>query len=181
MSLVRPAAIAAASLIGLIGLVGLVGGFRPALPDGPVRASGERVELQRWTVAVQRVEHVDTTLSGTEMDPSVRVWLTITNTSDRTQTPLPERLVSVRVDGIELPAGRPGWGQLRDSSNFDPDVTVELAYDFAWTAGVRPAPEVAVVVRDERMAKNFVIADNWAVSRPAATIRLDCPDVRQRP
>ena len=111
----------------------------------------------------------------------MRVWLSITNTSDRTQILLPERVVSVRVDGVELSVGRPGWGQLRGSSTFDPDVPVELAYDFAWTAGVRPAPEVAVVVRDERMAKNFVIADNWVVARPAATVRLPCPDARQRP
>ena len=114
------------------------------------------------------------------MDPSVRVWLAITNTSDRTQILLPERLVSVRVGGVELPVGRAGWGQLRGSSSFDPDVPVELAYEFAWTAGGRAAPGVAVVVRNEVEARNFVVSDNWLVTRPAATVRLACPDARQR-
>lgn len=169
-TLMRPAAIAAAGLVGMIGLVWLLGGFRPALPEGPARAAGERIDLQRWTIAVQRAEHVDTTFSDTETDPSVRVWLSMTNISDRTQILLPERLVSVRVDGVELSVGRPRWGQLRGSSTLDPNAPVELAYDFAWTAGVRAAPEIAVVVRD-----------NWVVARPAATIRLPCPDAPQRP
>jgi hypothetical protein len=65
-------------LAGLLGLIWLLGGFRPALPVGPAYAVGEPVELQRWTIAVHRAGHVDTSLSDLEIDPSVRVWLTIT-------------------------------------------------------------------------------------------------------
>lgn len=180
MTLVRPAAIAAAGLAGLLGLIWFLGGFRPALPDGPARAVGEPVESRRWTIAVQRAAYVDTDLSGVDSDPAVRVWLSIVNTTDETQPLLDERIVSARIGGVELPPGRAGWGQLRGSSSFDPDVRVDLAYDFPLPAGTPIQPEIAVVIRDEAMAKNFVIADNWRVTQPAATVRLPCPDERTR-
>jgi hypothetical protein len=176
--LVRVAAVAIAGLVLVIGLVAALGGFRPALAGGRTVAAGETVRLQRWTLAIERAAFVDTSPSGLEVDPTVRVWLRITNTTDRTLSGLPERLVAVSADGVEYAAGREAWGQPR-SAVFDPEVTAALAYDFAAPGGSIPAT-VAVVLRDETERKNFVISDNWRATTPAATVRLPCPDERQR-
>jgi hypothetical protein len=176
--LVRVAAVAVAGLLLVVGLIAALGGFRPALAGGRTAAAGETVRLQRWTLVVERAAYVDTSPSGLETDPAVRVWLRVTNTTDRTLAGLPERLVSVTADGVEYAAGQEAWGQPR-SATFDPEVSVLLAYDFAGPGGSGPAV-VAVVLRDETERKNFIIADNWRATTPAATVRLACPDERQR-
>lgn len=176
--LVRVAAVVVAGLALVIGLIAALGGLRPALAGGRTVAVGENVSLQRWSLAVERVAYVDTGLSGLEIDPAVRVWLRITNTTDRTQAGLPERLVTVVADGVEYAAGQPAWGQPR-SATFDPEVTVVLGYDFPAPGGSVPAV-VDVVLRDETERKNFVLSDNWRATTPAATVRLPCPDQRQR-
>ena len=83
-----------------------------------------------------------------------------------------------RSTGSSSPPGREAWGQTR-SGTFDPEIEAELSYDFAGPGGLAPAA-VEVVLRDESMRKNFVIADNWQVTTPAATVRLSCPDERLR-
>lgn len=141
---------------------------------------GEAIKLARWTIVVERAEYGDTGLAGVEIDPVIRVWLRITNTTDRTLVGPQERVLAVRVGGRELAPGEPAWGQLRSASQFDPDVEARFAYDFLWTPTATPSPEVLVVLRDERMGKNFVITDSWVVTAPAATVRLPCLDSRQR-
>ena len=179
-TLMRPAAIAAAGLVGLIGLIWLLGGFRPALPDGPAHAPDEPIDLQRWTIAVQRAEHVGHNLLR-HGDGAVRAGLAEHHQHQRSHPDPASGAARLGAGGRRRAAvGRAGWGQLRGSSSFDPDVPVELAYEFAWTAGGRAAPGVAVVVRNEVEARNFVVSDNWLVTRPAATVRLACPDARQR-
>lgn len=177
--LLRVAAVATVGLALVLGLVSALGGFRPALAGGRTVAAGETIRLQRWTIVVERAAYVDTSPSGMEIDPSVRVWLRITNTTDKTIAGLRERLVAVQVDGVEYAVGRAAWGQGR-SDSFDPEVTVGYAYDFTGPAVPVPPAEVDVLVRDETMRKNFILADNWRPTTPAATVRLPCPDDRQR-
>jgi hypothetical protein len=179
--LVRATAVTATGLALVIGLIWAVGGFRPALAGGRAAAVGEPIELARWTVVVERAEYVDTSLVGVvEKDPAIRVWLRITNTTDKTLLEPQDRVLAVQVDGTEYAPGEVGWGQLRSALHFDPDVEARFAYDFPWTPPAPPAPEVVVVVRGETMRKNFVVADNWVVTAPAAAVRLPCPDLRQR-
>jgi hypothetical protein len=176
--LVRALAVLVAALALVVGLIAALGGFRPAVAGGRPVGVGETIPLQRWTILVERAAYVDTSLSGLEIDPAVRVWLRITNTTDRTLAGLPERLVAVQVDGIEYAAGQEAWGQPR-SASFDPEVAAVLAYDFGAPAGSAP-DVVGVVLRDETERKNFIISDNWRATTPAATVRLVCPDERQR-
>ena len=177
--LVRAIAVAVASLAVVVGLVAALGGFRPAVTGGRAVAVGESVRLQRWTIVVERAAYVDTSVSGSEVDPAVRVWLRVTNTTDRTISGLPERLVAVQADGIEYAAGRAAWGQVR-SDTFDPAVEARLAYDFTAPAAATPPTEIDVVVRDETERRNFILSDVWRSTTPAATVRLPCPDERQR-
>jgi hypothetical protein len=163
----------------VIGVIWAVGGFRPALAGGRAVAVGEAIVLSRWTVVVERTEYVDTSLAGVEIDPAVRVWMRITNTTERSLYGPADRVMAVQVDGTELPPGEVAWGQPR-SLVFDPDVEARFAYDFDWAPVPTPAAEVRFVVRDETKLKNFVVADNWVVTAPAATVRVPCPDQRQR-
>jgi hypothetical protein len=178
--MVRAAAVVAAGLALVVGLIWAAGGFRPAVAGGRATAAGEPIELARWTVVVERAEYIDTTLAGVETDPEIRVWLRITNTTDKTLLRPQDRLLAVQVDGTEYAPGEVAWGQGLSALHFDPDVEARFAYEFPWTPTATPAPEVAVVVRDERMRKNFVVADNWVLTGPAAVVRLPCPDLRQR-
>lgn len=178
--LVRVTVVAAGGLALVIGLIWAVGGFRPALAGGRAAAVGEAIELARWTVVVEQAAYADTSLAGVETDPAVRVWLRITNTTDKTLFGPADRLLAVQVDGTELAPGQLAWGQPRSGAAFDPDVEARFAYDFGWAAVPTPVAEVVVVVRDEIKRKNFVVADNWVVTATAAAVRLPCPDERQR-
>lgn len=176
--LVRVVAVVIGGLVLVVGLIAALGGFRTAVAGGRDVAATETVRLQRWTLMVERAAYVDTSPSGLDIEPAVRVWLQITNTTDRTQVGLPDRLVVVAVDGVEYAAGREAWGQPR-SGTFDPDVVARLAYDFDAPDGTAPAV-VDVVLRDETERKNFIVSDNWRATTPTATVRLDCPDERLR-
>ena len=179
--LVRATVVAVGGLALIIGLIWALGGFRPALAGGRPAAVGEQIELARWTVVVERAEYVDTSLAGLETDPEIRVWLRITNTTKKTLLRPQDRVLTVQVDGTEYATPDDvAWGQSRSPHQLDPDVESRIVYDFPWTPTATPAPEVVVVVRDERLRKNFVVADNWVVTAPAAAVRLPCPDLRQR-
>lgn len=176
--LVRATAVAVGGLVVVIGLVAALGGFRPALASGRSVAPRQAIDLQRWTISVEGAAYVDASLAGLDIDPAVRVWLRITNTTDETIVGLPVRLISVQVDGVELAEGRAPWGQPR-SETFDPAVELQYAYDFPRPGPAGPA-EIDVLVRDESLRSNFVIGDDWRPSTPAATVRMACPDHRLR-
>lgn len=171
----------------LAGVSWVAGGFGKAPREaGPAGSLGEQIVLARWTVTVERVALVNTSEDGSEHDPAFRVWATITNTGEESQAYLSDNLIDVAVSGGPEPAD-PYLRNDPRGTQYDPDVTRRVAYDFAWPetskdpAPLLPAPEqVSVIVRDEALSNGFLSGEEWGIDGVAAVIDVPVDDQRVR-
>lgn len=173
-----------AIVLVLVLIIWLAGGFKPAPAlAGPRVALGRTIELRRWTVVVHRIALVDTSPEGYDIDPSFRVWATVTLTDDETQSaPLEE--IQVAVPGGPQP-GDPSIQGDAGNTDFGPDVPRDLVLDYRWPdrdkAPHLPAPRsVGIVVRDERISHSYIYGDDWVAGQPAGVIIVRVDDRRKR-
>ncbi len=183
--LARPLLIVLAVGLVVVGLIWVTGGFRPAQAVGRPTAPGEAVDLERWTITVQSCEYVDRDVAGEyETDSAARVVVRIVNRTDRTIQIPSDGILTARLGADNLPEPRWSPGQTRSELNFDPDVAVIGAYDFALSEGADitgdPATqELTLDIHRERDRANFVLTDNWVAEEPAASVTMSCPDHRR--
>jgi hypothetical protein len=183
--LARPLLIVLAVGLVVLGLIWATGGFRPAQAVGRPTAPGEAVDLERWTITVQACEYVDRDVTGEyEADPAARVAVRILNRTGRTIQVPSDGILTARLGAEDLSEARWAPGQVRSELNFDPDVAVTAAYDFAPAAGADlgrdpTTAELSVDIHRERDRANFVLTDNWVAEEPAATVTMSCPDRRR--
>jgi len=177
-------AVLAAAVAAVIGMTWVLGGFAPATTGGRPTAAGERIELRRWDVVVERAEYTDQAVAGYDVEPRIRLVLRVTNLDRATQVSPEPSMITVRVSGQELTDDILVTGGSR-SYNYDPDVPAALAYEFRWpaegsTEPPRPPEEITVIVRDERPLQNFIYDEILGAGEPVAAVRLPCPDVRRQ-
>lgn len=174
------ASVAAVLLVAVWGF----GGFRPATATGRPVAPGEEIELNRWQLSVLSASYSDQALRGYEIDPVIRVDLRAVNLDDATQLAPTPKMITVRVDGQVLTDDQLGTTSQR-SFNYDPDVPARLVYEYSWPpedapGRVDPPREITVIIRDERETQNFVYDENLVAGDAVASVRLPCPDDREK-
>ncbi len=177
-------AVLAGAVAAVIGITWVLGGFAPATTGGRPTAAGERIELLRWDIVVERAEYTDQAAAGYDVEPRIRLFLRVTNLDQKTQVSPEPSMITVRVGGRELTDDILVTGGAR-SYNYDPDVPAPLAYEFRWpvegsTEPPRPPDEITVIVRDERKLQNFIYDEILGAGEPVAAVRLPCPDVRRQ-
>lgn len=152
--------------VAATGLVAALGGFAPAGAGQPHRP-GEVVELLRWDLTVERAELLP---ADADHKPEVRVWFTVANTAEETQTQ-PWGLVS-----LVLPEGTQkadSWTIPGRNGGFDPDVP-QQAYVSLPVAGWDGEPTIAVRLADERRADTPAPIELWSITGTAAQVDLVC-------
>lgn len=166
----------------LAAVIGLSGGFAEAPPRGNSAAPGEPVDLARWSLRADRAEYVNQALGGYETDPAIRLWLRVTFTGPESLCCLPSDLVTLRIGDASGDGGRFVIGGPR-TSQFDPDVEVQVPLEFSWPVDssipVAAPATVSVIAKDEKRGDSLVFGETWEVSGVVAVIELDCPDRRQ--
>jgi hypothetical protein len=174
--LIRPILGVLAALLVLVGLIWATGGLRPARAVGRPVPAGEPIDLERWSITIAACEYVDRSLLDYQIEPTARVLLRITNLTKRTIQEPTDGVFTAELGG--RPLGTAAWapGQTRGSLNFDPDVEVRVAYEFALPADADLAADLTVLVHHERNRDNFVLGENWAAEDPAAAVTMSCPD-----
>ena len=68
-------AVLAGAVAAVIGSPWVLGGFAPATTGGRPTAAGERIELLRWDIVVERAEYTVQAAAGYDVEPRVRLFL----------------------------------------------------------------------------------------------------------
>ncbi len=162
----------------VVGAVAIAGGFARSTQTRRTAEPGEVFDTTRWRVSVLRAEYTDQGVSGLEISPKVRVWMSLTNISQKSlYTPALRTIVITLPDGTKSQSS-PYLESKNRSGMFFPDIPREVAIDVEPDSAGPVVGSVSVVVHDEEPRDGYISSDTWDATLAGTTVLLDCVDVR---
>lgn len=161
-------------------VIALAGGFGEAIHARRSAAVGVSVDNGRRLWVVRRAELTTTARMGHDIEPSLRVTFTITNT-DRTSDPFISQgvVTLVLADGAVL--HELVWRSYPRSLGLFPDIPAEAYIETPIEPALVAAGTVTVRIHDEIPHLSPITTDTWQVAADATDVVTPVHDVRNEP